>query len=199
MTKKLSKKLIESASQTAGPYVHIGLTPNFTGIRKVYKEDLGKNLKPASGDVITISGFVHDGAGALVRDCLLEFTQADDNGKTRLAKVGSNGFSGFNRVPIDLKKGSYKLETIKPGRVKAPDGSPQAPHITVWIVARGVNIGLHTRIYFDDEMEANKVDPVLDLVPKARRSTLIAKSTGKNKYQLDFRLQGENETVFFDV
>ena len=199
MAKKQSQNFVESASQTAGPYVHIGLAPNFTGIKKVYKEDLGKNTKPASGEMITVTGSVYDGTGALVRDCLLEFTQADAMGKTKLAKVGGKGFSGFNRIPIDLKKGSYKLLTIKPGSVAAPDGSPQAPHITVWIVARGINIGLHTRVYFEDEIEANKSDPILNLVPKARRSTLIAKQIGKNKYHMDIRLQGENETVFFDV
>ena len=116
-----------------------------------------------------------------------------------MAKVGSGKFSGFNRIPIDLKKGSFQLHTIKPGQVASPGGELQAPHITVWIVARGINIGLHTRIYFGDESDANATDPVLALVPKSRRNTLIATPIGKSSYRFDIRLQGENETVFFDA
>ena len=191
----------ESASQTAGPYVHIGLTPNFTGIRGVYAQDLGKETGDTGSDAITLTGTVYDGSGEPVRDCLIEFTQADGKGKTKLAKVGrkTDKFTGFARVPVDLKTGEFRLKTIKPGMVAGPDGSLQAPHITAWIVARGINIGLHTRIYFADEEEANAADPVLSIVPKARRRTLIAERSAKNRYRIDIRLQGEDETVFFDA
>jgi protocatechuate 3,4-dioxygenase alpha subunit len=189
----------ESASQTAGPYVHIGLTPNFSGIKKVYPEDLGKNRKSVSANAISITGTIYDGSGAPVRDCLIEFSQADENGNTRLAPVGGKGFSGFNRIPINLADGSYTLSTIKPGRVLMADGNLQSPHLTLWIAARGINIGLHTRLYFDDEADANKSDPILNLVSKSRRKTLIARKVAKNKYEFDIRLQGADETVFFDV
>lgn len=193
----------ESASQTAGPYVHIGLTPNFAGIRNVYFEDLGKNKKPKSHskdtDAITISGHVYDGAGDLVKDCLIEFFQADQIGNAEFTKMATKGFTGFNRVPVDLKKGSYQFHTIKPSKIPETDGNIHAPHITVWIVARGINIGLHTRIYFEDEAEANQTDHILCLVPKSRRQTLFAARIAKRKYQFDIHLQGENETVFFDV
>ena len=197
----MAKQLKESPSQTAGPYVHIGLTPNYTGIRGVYPGDLGKETGAEGSAAITLTGTVYDGAGEPVRDCLIEFTQADAQGRTKLAKVGrkTGKFTGFARVPVNLKTGEFRLKTVKPGAVAAADGGLQAPHITAWVVARGVNVGLHTRIYFADEAKANATDPVLLLVPKARRNTLIAEKTANNRYRIDIRLQGEDETVFFDA
>ena len=78
-----------------------------------------------------------------------------------------------------------------------------APHINVWIVARGINIGLNTRMYFSDEEAANAADPVLNLIEQeSRRPTLIAQRQlrdGKPVYVFDINLQGPNETVFFDI
>jgi protocatechuate 3,4-dioxygenase alpha subunit len=78
-----------------------------------------------------------------------------------------------------------------------------APHINVWIVARGINVGLNTRLYFSDEEAANAADPVLSLIEQpVRRSTLIAKRSeqgGKTVYSFTINLQGPDETVFFDV
>ncbi len=95
--------------------------------------------------------------------------------------------------------GVFKFETIKPGSVPWPDGRVQAPHIAFWIVARGINIGLHTRMYFPDEVEANSNDPVLGRIEqKVRRDTLIA-SYQEGVYLFDIHLQGEAETVFLDI
>jgi protocatechuate 3,4-dioxygenase alpha subunit len=83
------------------------------------------------------------------------------------------------------------------------DGRLMAPHITFWIVARGINIGLHTRMYFSDEETANAECPVLSRIAhKGRVPTLIAKRSGENgmaTYTFDIHLQGEKETVFFDI
>lgn len=197
--------LKESPSQTAGPYVHIGMTPNWLGIRGVYAEDLGATmLTPGTeGERIAVTGTIHDGAGAPVADAVVEVWQADANGAFAPdpAPVGveaSKHFLGFGRQPCD-DKGGFRFETIKPGRVPGPDGQAQAPHITLWIVARGINIGLHTRLYFEDEADANAEDPVLRRVPPPRRQTLIAKRAGPGHYHLDIRLQGDDETVFFDI
>ena len=99
--------------------------------------------------------------------------------------------------------GSFRFETIRPGRVPYPDGRCQAPHVTFWIVARGINLGLHTRLYFGDEVEANAADPLLNRIPEpARRATLVAPRTerdGLPVFTFDIRLQGENETVFLDM
>jgi protocatechuate 3,4-dioxygenase alpha subunit len=98
--------------------------------------------------------------------------------------------------------GAYSFKTIKPGRVTGPDGKPMAPHVSLWIVARGINTGLQTRLYFDDEDEANASDWVLTRIPSpTRRKTLIARKEAGDvpHYVLDVRLQGENETVFFDL
>src|SRR5690242_19431154 len=100
------------------------------------------------------------------------------------------------------EQGAFSIKTIKPGRVPSPDRKPMAPHISLWIVARGINIGLQTRLYFEDEADANATDWVLTRIPSpARRKTLIARKEagGVARYVLDIRLQGENETVFFDL
>jgi protocatechuate 3,4-dioxygenase, alpha subunit len=187
-------KLKESASQTAGPYVHIGLTPNFCGITGVYAHDLGREMVNANtkGERITIAGRVFDGGGLVLKDALLEIWQADSAGK-----YNSENFQGWGRCATDMDTGEFKFDTIKPGSVPHPTGVKQAPHITFWIVARGINLGLNTRMYFADEENAN--DPVLKRIEHRERvNTLIAKRDG-NTYRFDIHLQGENETVFFDI
>ena len=103
----------------------------------------------------------------------------------------------------DFETGEWAFETVKPGPVTGNDGKVMAPHITLWIVARGINVGLHTRLYFEDESAANSVDPVINLIEwERRRKTLLAKRTerdGKTVYRFDIKLQGEDETVFFDI
>ena len=99
-----------------------------------------------------------------------------------------------------MESGEFVFETIKPGRVAYPDGRLQAPHVSVWIVARGINIGLHTRLYFDDESEANEIDPVLLRIEhRERAETLIAQTQSTGVYRFDVHLQGPQETVFFDM
>ncbi len=197
--------LKESASQTAGPYVHIGCTPNFTGIEGVYDEDLGKVMvnDDTLGERITITGRVIDGSGTPLKDALLEIWQADHNGlynsPAETRGLADPNFKGWGRQPTDMTTGVFTFETIKPGRVPFVDGRMQAPHVTFWIVARGINLGLNTRMYFGDEEEANAEDPVLARVEhRVRVPTLIAGREG-NIYTFDINLQGPNETVFFDI
>lgn len=198
--------LKESPSQTAGPYVHIGCTPNFAGIEGIYERDPGSVMidDKTKGDRITITGCIHDGAGAPLTDAMVEIWQADSDGlfvapgETR--GTPDTDFSGWGRQPSDQETGVFTFETIKPGPVPFADGRFQAPHIMFWITARGINIGLHTRLYFEDEASANKDDPVL-LLPNvaSRAQTLIATKIGSTKYRFDIHLQGENETLFFDI
>lgn len=198
--------LKESASQTAGPYVHIGCTPNFTGIHGVYEHDLGSGPlvnDKTRGERITIRGHVIDGAGMALKDALVEIWQADADGlynsPSETRGAADPNFLGWGRCPGDMATGEFVFETIKPGRVPYNDGRLMAPHITFWIVARGINIGLQTRMYFSDEEQANAEDPVLARIEhKMRLPTLIAERQGSN-YIFDIRLQGENETVFFDI
>ena len=159
----------------------------------------------ASGERIRVEGRVFDGDGALVPDCMLEIWQADAQGRfadpagqARVAQFTS--FKGFGRCGTD-GNGDYAFDTIKPGQVPDPDGKPQAPHLLLAVFARGMLLHLYTRIYFDGEA-ANAADPVLALVPADRRATLIATrkpGAGNAVYGLDIHLQGDNETVFFDV
>ena len=79
-----------------------------------------------------------------------------------------------------------------------PDGRPQAPHLAVTVLSRGLLDRVTTRIYFADEEEANAVDPVLAAVPAERRGTLLARPTAEG-YHLDIHIQGPDETVFFAV
>ena len=181
--------LPESASQTAGPYVHIGCTPNFVGINGVYGEDLGGKPFPddAPGDRITVTGVIYDGTGTALRDVLVESWQAGADGRY------GPGAQGFARMPSDLTTGEWTLKTVKPGAVGG-----QAPHIALWIVARGINIGLQTRIYFEGNDHSS--DPLLTRLEHQNRvPTLIAKDTGNGTYRFDIRLQGEGETVFLDM
>lgn len=197
--------LKESPSQTAGPYVHIGMTPNFCGITGVFPADLGTTMLGAKtkGERITVSGRVIDGGGEPLRDCVVEIWQADAAGlfpgPSETRGAADPNFTGWGRCPADGTTGIYRFDTIKPGRVPFPDGRLQAPHISLWIVARGINLGLNTRLYFADETEANAADPILARIEhRSRVPTLIAARDG-NAYTLDIHLQGPNETVFFDI
>lgn len=204
MTQRLDY-LKESPSQTAGPYVHIGCTPNFTGI-EIYGGDLGTEMKtgPVKGEEITIKGIVYDGTGTPMRDAMIEIWQPDAAGlfasanETR-GKADPN-FTGWGRSPGDMDTGEFTFETVKPGAVPFPDGRMQAPHITVWIVARGINLGLHTRIYFADETDANAADPILTRIEhQSRIPTLLAEKSADGSYRFDIHLQGPKETIFFDI
>jgi protocatechuate 3,4-dioxygenase alpha subunit len=198
--------LKESPSQTAGPYVHIGCTPNFSGIEGVFATDLGSGplyTKETRGERITVRGFVYDGSGTPLKDALVEIWQADADGfyqsPSETRGKADPHFLGWGRCPGDMATGEFAFETIKPGRVPFNDGRPMAPHITFWIVARGINIGLQTRMYFPDEAAANAADPVLNRIElKVRIPTLIATQEGST-YRFDIHLQGENETIFFDI
>ena len=202
-------RLEESASQTAGPYVHIGCTPNFSGIEGVFPQDLGSSMltPETKGERIRVIGRVFDGVGTVLKDAMVEIWQADAAGlypspqETRGA--ADPAFTGFGRSAGDMATGEFVFDTIKPGIVPFKDGRPQAPHITVWIVARGINLGLHTRLYFGDEETANDADPILSRIEhRSRVATLIAPKTmegGVPTYRHDIILQGEGETIFFDI
>jgi protocatechuate 3,4-dioxygenase alpha subunit len=180
-------------SQTVGPYFAIGLPwPQ------------GPFAVPgASAGAIIISGMVYDGAGEPVPDHLIETWQADGDGRfADLHGEGGpsrlEGFRGFARSGAEDGDGRFEIVTVKPGRVAAPDGSPQAPHIDVSLFARGMLNRCVTRIYFADETQANAVDPVLARVPADRRETLLARPA-EGGYGFDIRLQGPGETVFFAI
>ncbi|HET9045672.1 MAG TPA: protocatechuate 3,4-dioxygenase subunit alpha [Casimicrobiaceae bacterium] len=199
----------ETASQTAGPYVHIGLAPKAAGF-DIFDKNFGPVLAgpKTKGEHITIEGRVLDGSGTPLRDVLIEIWQANAAGKYNHPADGQNkpidkSFRGWGRGCSDFASGTYTFETIKPGSVIGRNKRPMAPHVNFWIVARGINIGLSTRMYFSDEAAANAKDPVLNLIEwEVRRKTLIAKREvrkGKVVYRFDINLQGPDETVFFDV
>lgn len=195
----------ESPSQTAGPYVHIGCAPNFCGIEGVYSEDLGASMvnDKTKGERIVITGQVFDGLKVPLNDVLLEIWQADSSGlfnsPSELRGTADPNFTGWGRQPSDMQTGEFRFETVKPGRVPFVDGRLQAPHITLWIVARGINLGLNTRLYFADEQAANEEDPVLQRIEHRVRIPTLLATKGAEGYRFDIHLQGDDETIFFDI
>ena len=154
---------------------------------------------------ITITGRLLDGEGAPIPDGLIETWQADPEGRfdhpddPRGATGYTGAFRGFGRC-MTAPDGGYHIVTLRPGALPGPDGGQEAPHLDVSVFARGLLDRVVTRIYFPDEAEANAADPVLSAVADpARRDTLIAAVDGPGRFQFDIHLQGEHETVFFDV
>ena len=208
----------QTPSQTVGPFFHYGL-PWKGGADLVGQSDMGARpeLMPEAhyvlnlssptgtpaGEVIEITGRVLDGAGAAIPDAMVEIWQANAAGRYRSVDDARDAvpldphFIGFGRAAT-AEDGSYRFRTIMPGPVPGPGGATQAPHIALSVFARGVVKRLATRVYFagSDGLEH---DPVLSLVPPERRDTLIARPDGAGMWTLDLILQGEHETVFFDL
>ena len=223
MSQQTMKPLMrETASQTAGPYVHIGLAPREAGF-DIFERNFGNVLTTTEtqGERIRIEGRVFDGIGTVLKDVLIESWQANAAGRyahradQQAGKALDPHFRGWGRACTDFETGVYRFDTIKPGVVagRATGGIAggvtghsarfMAPHINLWIVARGINLGLNTRLYFSDEAQANAQDAVLNLIEwEARRQTLVAtreEQGGAVVYRFDIRLQGDGETVFFDL
>ena len=195
--------LKQTPSQTVGPYFAYGLTPTQYGYPQ-----LDSLVAPATpeedmpGERIAVIGQVLDGAGKPVDDAMIEIWQADAEGRYAHPSDprGSNSpFQGFGRCGTGADPmNRFRFDTIKPGAVE--DG--HAPHIAVLVFMRGMLLHAYTRVYFSDESDANAKDPVLSAVPADRRGTLIAQreeTPSGTVYRFDIRMQGDKETVFFDV
>jgi protocatechuate 3,4-dioxygenase alpha subunit len=195
----------QTSSQTIGPFFAYGLLPDTYGHTSIAGNVL--TTPQTKGERIRVEGAVLDGKGAPVTDALLEIWQANAAGRYR--HVADNrdavpldqAFAGFGRALTD-SNGIFRFDTIKPGRVPGRGNTLQAPHIGLIVFARGMPVHAYSRIYFSDEAKANGEDPVLASVDPARRGTLIAgrrDEAGGAVYRFDVRLQGADETVFFDA
>jgi protocatechuate 3,4-dioxygenase alpha subunit len=194
----------QTPSQTVGPYFAYGLTPEQYGypLKSVASPNLLAEGDDAAGERIRIEGRVLDGDGTPINDAMIEIWQADGQGRYAhpADPRGSNiGFKGFGRCGTGTDpENRFVFETVKPGSV---DGK-QAPHVSVIVFMRGLLSHAFTRLYFSDEAEANAADPVLRSVPEARRASLIAAredTAGGPVYRFDIHMQGDAETIFFDV
>ena len=195
--------LSQTPSQTVGPFFAYGLTPrqyNYPFLDSIAGPDL--RVPDLAGERIRIEGVVLDGDGAVIRDAMIEIWQADaEGGYAHPAdpRPRADGFRGFGRCGTGTDpKGRFWFDTIKPGRVDAA----QAPHVAVIVFMRGLLTHAYTRLYFGDELAANAADPILSSVPGERRATLIAprlETADGPVYRFDIRMQGPDETVFFDV
>ena len=198
-------------SQTVGPFFAYGLTPKGRcqwdpNGSYSWKVTVGDNLvtPDATGERIHIEGAVIDGDGQPINDAMIEIWQADAQGRYANPRdnrsLPNTQFKGFGRSATD-KEGVFSFDTIKPGVVPGPNGKDQAPHIVFCVYSRGMLRQIYTRLYFSDEA-ANETDPILAMVPADRRGTLIAHKEskgGQTVYRFDIRVQGENETVFFEI
>jgi protocatechuate 3,4-dioxygenase alpha subunit len=180
-------------SQTVGPFFDFGL--EFDG-SEIVAGDL------AAGRHIIIEGSVRDGAGDPVGDAVVEVWQANASGRYRHPRDEGEApldpaCGGFGRCATS-PDGRFAFRTVQPGPTPGPDGTRQAPHLLVSVLARGILTRLATRIYFEHE-PANAADRILAVVPADRRGTLIAREFEPHRYVFDIVLQGPGETVFFDL
>lgn len=194
--------LRQTPSQTVGPYFAYGLTPAQYGYDHPSAAGPVIAGEDTEGERIRIVGRVIDGAGEPVGDAMVELWQADAQG--RYAHPAGGGipntpFRGFGRCGTGTDPHNrFIFDTIKPG---APEGGG-APHITVAVFMRGLLTHAYTRLYFSDEAAANAADPVLESVPAERRATIVAErhsTVGGTVYHFDIHMQGDRETVFFDL
>ena len=160
-------------SQTVGPFLHLALA------------DPAARFAVPAGSVgeIVVHGVVLDGDGVPVPDAVVETWQVDG----RFARCATNG------------DGHWEIHSVKPPPAPTRDGTAQAPHLAVSVFARGLLDRVITRCYFDDEAAANETDPTMLAVAPERRRLLLATADGADRYRLDIRLQGDDESVFFDV
>jgi protocatechuate 3,4-dioxygenase, alpha subunit len=184
-------------SQTVGPFFAFGLTTEKCSARTIAGPQ-------AKGERVLLLCRVLDGDGAPVPDAMLEIWQADADGKYNHPddaqhETADPACAGFGRMGT-AEDGSCEFETIKPGRVPGTGGVLQAPHLSLAVFARGMLKQLYTRMYFDGDL-ANQDDPILALVPEDRRMTLMAHPDPAHPkaWRFDLHLQGQQETVFFDV
>lgn len=162
------RKLKETPSQTAGPYLHIGMMPEASGTDPKNWISLGSQ---AGRRKFTLNLRLFDGAEELVTDAIIEVYHT----------------SGWTRITHEEAKGCFCFEF---------DEINSAP-FTLFIMARGINLGLCTRVYLPDDLESPQ-DLILQSVPQGRRETLFAKKTDEKQFMFDIHLQGEHETVFLE-
>lgn len=201
------ERLVATPSQTVGPFFHFGLVRAGTRSGLAREGALGSMAGPATrGERITLRVRVTDGDGTPVPDAMVELWQADadgryvrpDNPTMAAAGTAPPEFTGFGRLPTS-QDGTCVFTTIRPGLVASPDGRFQAAHINLCFFSRGLLRHLYTRIYFSGDDRLGD-DVVLANVPVERRATLLATPAGApGEWSFDLRLQGTDETVFFDL
>lgn len=195
---------IQTPSQTVGPFFSYGLTPEQYGYDYASLVSNDTTALETEGQRISIIGQLFDGAGEVIVDAMIEIWQADSQGRyahPEDTRNTNNKFKGFARCGTGADvKSQFEFHTVKPG---SPDGK-QAPHINIMIFSRGLLSHVNTRLYFSDLDKENNNDPVLSAIEETRRDTLIAQRQESDEnsditYRFDIHMQGDNETVFFDL
>lgn len=202
MSESKRDPLGQTPSQTVGPYFAYGLTAPQYGYDFTAIADSTLTDETTTGTRIRVEGIVYDGEGAPISDAMIEIWQADADGRYQHPedpRRPNSRFEGFGRCGTGTDpQNRFWFDTVKPGA--GEDGS--APHLNLIVFARGMLVHAYTRVYFADEEAANAADPVLQSVPEDRRRTLVAalsEGTEGPAYRFDIHMQGDDETVFFDV
>lgn len=178
------EKILQTPSQTLGPYFAYGLTPEQYqyGPNSIVDNRLFRNPE-VEGERILLCGQVLDGEGHPIDDAMVEIRQG-------------NTLDGFGRMGTGTEAGNaFIFHTVK----FRTEGKA-VPYIDVVVMMRGLLSHVYTRIYFEDE--PNEKDAVFAKLPNDRKGTLLAHRSqrdGMILYTFDIHMQGENETVFFDV
>jgi len=198
-------RIKQTPSQTIGPFFHYGLNP--LEANYPHTQITGSCLvsPKIEGERIRLTGRVFDGKGVVVEDALVEIWQANAAGRyrhpgdTRVDRALDHDFSGFGRCGTGMHEGChFSFYTIKPGSGQVG----HAPFISVTLFMRGLLNHVYTRVYFDDEVAANAADPVFSSVDEERQSTILAKRRDSREgveYVFDIHMQGDQETVFFNL
>ena len=186
------KKFLDTPSQTAGPFLHIGCTPDLIDIN-LFKENIGNfpfENKPLE-NIIKINGKIFDGNNEPIKDAMIETWQCDEYGIFHTQK-------GFIRVITNFNTGDYTIRTVKPGRFEDKTGLVHMPHVLFWIFAKGMNRPLVTKMYFKlDELKKDEIFKKLEI--EDRISTLIPRTLSENNYEFNIYIQGKKETIFFEI
>ena len=186
------KKFLDTPSQTAGPFLHIGCTPDLIDIN-LFKENIGNfpfENKPLE-NIIKINGKIFDGNNEPIKDAMIETWQCDEHGIFHTQK-------GFIRVITNFNTGDYTIRTVKPGRFEDKTGLVHMPHVLFWIFAKGMNRPLVTKMYFKlDELKKDEIFKKLEI--EDRISTLIPRTQSENNYEFNIYIQGKKETIFFEI
>jgi protocatechuate 3,4-dioxygenase, alpha subunit len=162
--------VIRTPSQTVGPFYTIGLC----------RRDENELVSPDDPSAVVLHGELFDGEGTPIPDGMIEVW--DPVGR-RWGRCGTH--------PVDGRSaGAFSF------LVQVPDSVPgEAPHLELYVFARGLLKHQWTRVYFD-ELDANEADPVIAGLDEADRSRLVAVRDDRG-LRFDIHMQGAHETVFF--
>ncbi|MEH6434441.1 protocatechuate 3,4-dioxygenase [Massilia sp. DD77] len=167
-----------TTSQTIGPFSHEAWQWAVDGCTPTRLE--------TSAPTILVSGAIYDGKGNPIDDAQIEAWTPQG-----AAAEASQPIPGFRRVPSGAA-GEFAL------RLSMPEPATRGePVMYVTVFARGLLKHQFTAVFLEDDSGLAQ-SAILNQVPETRRPTLLARKLGDGQYRWDIRMQGAQETAFFD-